>query len=111
MHADNFGWTGDNSGPYGWKNCTAGSTGAADWATWLAGMNGAKVVVYVTNNNNGTADVLAITTGTDGKVNTQYYYGIDGVDANDLFVDFTVDSSCLKFDTVASARKYSARRR
>lgn len=111
VRSDNFGWTGDNSGPYGWKNCTAGSTGAADWATWLAGMNGAKVVVYVTNNNNGTADVLAITTGTDGKVNTQYYYGIDGVDANDLFVDFTIDSSCLKFDTAASARKYSARRR
>ena len=111
VRSDNFGWTGDNSGPYGWKNCTAGSTGAADWATWLAGMNGAKVVVYVTNNNNGTADVLAITTGTDGKVNTQYYYGIDGVNANDLFVDFTVDSSCLKFDTAASARKYSARRR
>lgn len=111
VRSDNYGWTGDNSGPYGWKNCTASSTGAADWATWLAGMNGAKVVVYVTNNNNGTADVLAITTGTDGKVNTQYYYGIDGVDANDLFVDFTVDSSCLKFDTAASARKYSARRR
>ena len=111
VRSDNFGWTGDNSGPFGWKNCTAGSTGAADWATWLAGMNGAKVVVYVTNNNNGTADVLAITTGTDGKVNTQYYYGIDGVNANDLFVDFTVDSSCLKFDTAASARKYSARRR
>lgn len=111
VRSDNYGWTGDNSGPYGWKNCTAGSTGAADWATWLAGMNGAKVVVYVTNNNNGTADVLAITTGTDGKVNTQYYYGIDGVNANDLFVDFTVDSSCLKFDTAASARKYSARRR
>lgn len=111
VRSDNFGWTGDNSGPCGWKNCTAGSTGAADWATWLAGMNGAKVVVYVTNNNNGTADVLAITTGTDGKVNTQYYYGIDGVVANDLFVDFTVDSSCLKFDTAASARKYSARRR
>ena len=111
VRSDNYGWTGDNSGPCGWKNCTAGSTGAADWATWLAGMNGAKVVVYVTNNNNGTADVLAITTGTDGKVNTQYYYGIDGVNANDLFVDFTVDSSCLKFDTAASARKYSARRR
>lgn len=109
VRSDNFGWTGDNSGPYGWKNCTAGSTGAADWATWLAGMNGAKVVVYVTNNNNGTADVLAITTGTDGKVNTQYYYGIDGLDANDLFVDFTVDSSCLKFDTAASARKHYTR--
>lgn len=109
VRSDNYGWTGDNSGPYGWKNCTAGSTGAADWATWLAGMNGAKVIVYVTNNNNGTADVLAITTGTDGKVNTQYYYGIDGVDANDLFVDFTVDSSCLKFDTAASARKHYTR--
>ena len=109
VRSDNYGWTGDNSGPYGWKNCTAGSTGAADWATWLAGMNGAKVVVYVTNNNNGTADVLAVTTGTDGKVNTQYYYGIDGVDANDLFVDFTVDSSCLKFDTAASARKHYTR--
>ena len=109
VRSDNYGWTGDNSGPYGWKNCTAGSTGAADWATWLAGMNGAKVVVYVTNNNTGTADVLAITTGTDGKVNTQYYYGIDGVDANDLFVDFTVDSSCLKFDTAASARKHYTR--
>lgn len=109
VRSDNYGWTGDNSGPYGWKNCTAGSTGAADWATWLAGMNGAKVVVYVTNNNNGTADVLAITTGTDGKVNTQYYYGIDGVDANDLFVDFTVDSSCLKFDSASSARKHYTR--
>ena len=109
VRSDNFGWTGDNSGPYGWKNCTAGSTGAADWATWLAGMNGAKVVVYVTNNNNGTADVLAITTGTDGKVNTQYYYGIDGVDANDLFVDFTVDNSCLKFDSASSARKHYTR--
>ena len=109
VRSDNYGWTGDNSGPYGWKNCTAGSTGAADWATWLAGMNGAKVVVYVTNNNNGTADVLAITTGTDGKVNTQYYYGIDGVDANDLFVDFTVDNSCLKFDTASSARKHYTR--
>lgn len=109
VRSDNYGWTGDNSGPYGWKNCTAGSTGAADWATWLAGMNGAKVVVYVTNNNNGTADVLAITTGTDGKVNTQYYYGIDGVDANDLFVDFTVDNSCLKFDSASSARKHYTR--
>lgn len=109
VRSDNYGWTVDNSGPYGWKNCTAGSTGAADWATWLAGMNGAKVVVYVTNNNNGTADVLAITTGTDGKVNTQYYYGIDGVDANDLFVDFTVDSSCLKFDSASSARKHYTR--
>ena len=103
VRSDNYGW-GD-----GYAAATTGSTGAADWATWLAGMNGAKVIVYVTNNNNGTADILAITNGTDGKVNTQYYYGIDKVDANDLFVDFTVDSSCLKFDTAASARKHYSR--
>ena len=103
VRSDNYGW-GD-----GYAAATTGSTGAADWATWLAGMNGAKVIVYVTNNNNGTADILAITNGTDGKVNTQYYYGIDKVDANDLFVDFTVDSSCLKFDTAASARKHYTR--
>ena len=105
VRSDNYGW-GD-----GYAACTAGSTGAADWATWLSGMNGAKVIVYVTNNNNGTADILAVTTGTDGKVNTQYYYGINTVDANDLNVDFTVDGSCLKFDSAASARKHYARRR
>ncbi len=92
VRSDNYGWGN------GYAACTAGCTGGADWTTWLAGMNGAKVIVYVTNNNNGTADLVAITTGTDGKVNTQYYYGIDTVDANDLYVDFTVDSSCLKFN-------------
>ena len=105
VRSDNFGWGN------GYAACTLGSTGAADWATWLAGMNGAKVIVYVTNNNNGTADILAITTGSDGKVNTQYYYGIDTVDANDMNVDFTVDGCCLKFDTVASARKHTTRAR
>jgi hypothetical protein len=30
-------------------------------------MNGAKVTVYVTNCNNGTADVQAVITGNDGK--------------------------------------------
>ena len=103
VRADNYGWGN------GYAACTFGCTGGVDWKTWLAGMNGAKVNVYVTNNNNGTADIVAIMKGTDGKVNTQYYYGINTVDANDLYVDFTVDCSCLKFDSAASARKHYTR--
>ena len=103
VRADNYGWGN------GYAACTLGCTGSVDWKTWLSGMNGAKVNVYVTNNNNGTADVVAIMQGTDGKVNTQYYYGINTVDANDFYVDFTVDCSCLKFDSAASARKHYTR--
>lgn len=103
VRADNYGWGN------GYAACTFGCTGGVDWKTWLSGMNGAKVNVYVTNNNNGTADVVAIMKGTDGKVNTQYYYGINTVDANDLYVDFTIDCSCLKFDSAASARKHYTR--
>ncbi len=102
VRADNYGW-GD-----GYSTCVATCTGGADWATWLAGMNGAKVLVYVTNTGNGTADVFAVMTGTDGKVNTQCYYGIT-IDSGDLNVDFTVDGSCLKFDSTASARKHYTR--
>lgn len=103
VRADNYGWGN------GYAACTFGCTGGVDWKTWLSGMNGAKVNVYVTNNNNGTADVVAIMKGTDGTVNTQYYYGINTVDANDFYVDFTVDGSCLKFDSAASARKHYTR--
>lgn len=103
VRADNYGWGN------GYAACTLGCTGGVDWKTWLSGMNGAKVNVYVTNNNNGTADVVAIMQGTDGKVNTQYYYGINTVDANDFYVDFTVDCSCLKFDSASSARKHYTR--
>lgn len=103
VRADNYGWGN------GYAACTFGCTGGVDWKTWLSGMNGAKVNVYVTNNNNGTADVVAIMKGTDGTVNTQYYYGINTVDANDFYVDFTVDCSCLKFDSASSARKHYTR--
>lgn len=54
VRADNYGWGN------GYAACTLGCTGGVDWKTWLSGMNGAKVNVYVTNNNNGTADVVAI---------------------------------------------------
>ena len=101
VRADNYGWGN------GYAACTPIGT-QGDWATWLATMNGAKVKMFVTNCNNGTADVQAIVTGTDGSVTVQNYLGINTVDPSDLNVAFTVDSSHLKFGT-ASARKHYAR--
>ena len=101
VRADNYGW-GD-----GYAACTPIGT-QGDWATWLATMNGAKVKMFVTNCNNGTADIQAIVTGTDGSVTTQSYLGINTIDPSDLNVAFTVDSSHLKFNA-ASARKHYTR--
>lgn len=101
VRADNYGW-GD-----GYAACTPIGT-QGDWATWLATMNGAKVKMFVTNCNNGTADVQAIVTGTDGSVTTQSYLDINTIDPSDLNVAFTVDSSHLKFNA-ASARKHYSR--
>ena len=101
VRADNYGWGN------GYAACTPIGT-QGDWATWLATMNGAKVKMFVTNCNNGTADVQAIVTGTDGSVTTQSYLGLNTIDPSDLNVAFTVDSSHLKFDA-ASARKHYAR--
>ena len=78
VRADNYGWGN------GYDGCLHDGTAAADWAGWLAAMNGAKVTVYVTNCNNGTADVQAVMKGTDGKTYTQYYLGISTVDPADL---------------------------
>ena len=101
VRADNYGWGN------GYAACTPIGT-QGDWATWLATMNGAKVKMFVTNCNNGTADVQAIVTGTDGSVTVQNYLGINTIDPSDLNVAFTVDSSHLKFGS-AAARKHYAR--
>ena len=101
VRADNYGWGN------GYAACTPIGT-QGDWATWLATMNGAKVKMFVTNCNNGTADVQAIVTGTDCSVTTQSYLGINTIDPSDLNVAFTVDSSHLKFNA-ASARKHYSR--
>ena len=101
VRADNYGWGN------GYAACTPIGT-QGDWATWLATMNGAKVKMFVTNCNNGTADVQAIVTGNDGSVTVQNYLGINTIDPSDLNVAFTVDSSHLKFNA-ASARKHYSR--
>lgn len=91
VRADNYGW-GTGYGAYT-PNGTQG-----DWATWLAGMNGAKVTVYVTNCGNGTADVQAVMVGTTSTISTQCYWGINTIDANDLNFALTVDGCHLVFN-------------
>ena len=98
VRADNYGWGN------GYDGCLHDGTAAADWAGWLAAMNGAKVTVYVTNCNNGTADVQAVMKGTDGKTYTQYYLGISTVDPADLYVAFTADHSHLVAGTSGAKR-------
>lgn len=100
VRADNYGWGN------GYAACTPIGT-QGDWATWLATMNGAKVKLFVTNCNNGTADVQAIVTGTDGSVTTQSYLGINTINPSDLNVAFTVDSSHLKFGSAAARKHYT----
>lgn len=108
VRADNYGWTYDNSGPYGYKDCTP-SGGQADWAAWLAAMNGAKCKVYITNNNNGRADIQMTMLGNDGITYTQSYLGISGIDVNDLQSALTVENAHVVFNSVASARKHYSR--
>lgn len=98
VRADNYGWGN------GYDACQHDGTAGADWAGWLAAMNGAKVTVYVTNCNNGTADVQAIMKGTDGKTYTQYYLGINTVDPADLYVAFTADHCHLVAGTSGAKR-------
>lgn len=93
VRADNWGW-----GP-GYENNAAcihyGTQGI--WEDWLKGMNGAKVIVFVTNNGDGTADVLATMEGTTGQKSTQYYYGLNNMDSNNLEFMLSVDGCHLVF--------------
>lgn len=98
VRADNFGW-GD-----GYAACTPSldpmPANDEEWAEWRAAMNGAKVTEYITNNGDGTANVKAIIYGNNGKVYVQTYTGINKVDKDNMYFNFTVDSNHLVFDTV-----------
>lgn len=93
VRADNWGW-----GP-GYENNAAcihyGTQGV--WEDWLKGMNGAKVTVFVTNNGDGTADVLSTMEGTTGQKSTQYYYGLNNMDSDNLEFMLSVDGCHLVF--------------
>ena len=103
VRADNFGWgAGYDNNP----NLTT-SGGQSDWGAWLAAMDGAKVTTYVTNNGDGSADVVAIMEGNDGVVYQQMYQGIAVDNPNDFFFRFTVDGSHIEFDDVVGAEDNS----
>ncbi len=91
--ADNYAWRYDINPVPG----AIYSGGQKDWAAWLAAMDGAKCTVYITNCNNGTADIQIVMKGTDGNTYYQYYLGSNAIDPNDLNFSFTVDGSYLVF--------------
>ncbi len=91
VRADNYGWGN------GYDSATL-SGGQSDWSAWLAAMDGAKVTVYVTNCNNGTADVQCVMQGNDGVTYTQYYLGISSVDLSDLTFALTTEAGHLVFN-------------
>lgn len=95
VRADNYGWDA-NTDNNGYEACIHNST-HGNSASWLTDMNGAKVTIFVTNNGNGTADVLAVMKGNKA-VYTQYYLGINDVNANDLYFALTVDKCHLVFN-------------
>ena len=99
VRSDNFGW---GTGYDGNANLVT-SGGQADWATWLAAMDGAKVTTYVTNNGDGTADVKAVMVGNDGVTYYQDYIGINTINPDDFYFRFTVDGCHLEFDNVVGA--------
>ena len=95
VRADNYGW---GAGYDGNANLVL-SGGQADWAAWLAAMDGAKVTTYVTNNGDNTADVKAVMVGTDGVTYYQTYENII-IDSENFYFRFTVDGCHLEFDDV-----------
>lgn len=61
-------------------------------------MNGAKCTAKITNNGDGTADIAVEMVGTNGKTYTQTYTGINTVDPDNFYFNFTVDGSHLVFE-------------
>ena len=96
VRADNYGW---GAGYDGNPNLVL-SGGQSDWGAWLSAMDGAKVTVAVTNNGDGTADVLAVMHGNDGIDYIQQYQGINTIDPDNFYFRFTVDGCHLEFDEV-----------
>ncbi len=92
VRADNYGWSGekntlDNADELGW---TLESNW--NWDSFIEDMQGATVVVSVTNNGD-TADVVCDVTTASGETYQQKYAGIEV--SGDLYFCLTVDGSCL----------------
>ena len=93
LRADCFGWGAGYDGNTDLKVGVA----PANWDEWRLAMNGAEVSLYITNCNNGTADVQAVIKGTDDTTYKLYYLNIKAVVTGDLNFSFTCDGSYLVF--------------
>ena len=93
LRADCFGWGAGYDGNTDLKVGVA----PANWDEWRLAMNGAEVSLYITNCNNGTADVQAVIKGTDDTTYKLYYLNIKAVEPGDLNFSFTCDGSYLVF--------------
>jgi len=91
LRADNFGWG------TGYDACTHSGT-QGDWAAWLQVMDGAHCAAIIQNVGDGTANVQIVMVGTDGKLYTQNYTGINTIQADNMYLDFTVEKSHLVFE-------------
>ena len=98
VRADYFGWGAGYDGnanllvggyPKDWEGW--------NWDEWRESMNGANVSVYITNCNNGTADIQAVIKGADGATYKLYYLNIKAIEPDDMNFSFTVDGSYLVF--------------
>ncbi|MBR6190675.1 MAG: hypothetical protein IKQ68_00720, partial [Prevotella sp.] len=94
FRADNWAWRYDINPVPG----TVYSGGQTSWETWLAAMSGAHCTAYITNCNNGRADIQMVMNGTDGKKYYQYYLGTSDIIVDDLQIAFTVDGCHLVFE-------------
>ena len=103
VRADNYGWGAGYEGNANLVNTTT----VDDWGTWLAAMNGAKVTTYITNCGDGTANIRAVMVGNNGVTYEQNYTGINGIDPENLYFNFTVDNSHLEFDYVVGEENNS----
>ena len=93
LRADCYGWGAGYDGNTDLKVGVA----PANWDEWRVAMNGAEVSLYITNCNNGTADVQAVIKGTDDATYKLYYLNIKAVEPGDLNFSFTCDGSYLVF--------------
>ena len=95
VRADNWGL-----GPSYWDGCQSCDY---DWGTFKKLMDGAKVATYITNNGDGTVDVVAFVTGSDGKTYTQRYTGLNNIDPEDFYFNLSTEKGHLEFDKVIGA--------
>ncbi len=84
VRSDNYGWG------VGYDNIVTPEC-TWNWDTFMADINGADVIIEVTNNDGATADVLITATSKAGVVNTQKYNGI--AITGDLYYCLVVDNS------------------